>query len=136
MKRQRERERASEFEGSSPEEVISENGSGMEAISRNVQRKTRQFCRQVQRVLNIALAEEAMGDVECDLFVEDVFPAPDCGHLVVRVAIAGGQSTAEAMQYIRSNVSRLRAEVALAITRKRAPLLCFVPVSWEGDSDD
>lgn len=136
MKRQKGREGASEFEDSSPEEVIFENSSGLEASSRNAQRKNRQFCRQVQRALNLALAEEATGDLDCDLFVEDVFPAPDCGHLLVRVAIAGGQSTAEAIQAIRSNASRLRAEVALAIARKRAPLLCFVPVSWEGHRDD
>lgn len=101
-----------------------------------MQRKTRQFCRQVQRALNLALAEQATGDVECDLFVEDVSPAPDCGHLLVHVAIAGAQSIAEAMQAIRSDTSRLRTEVALTIARKRAPLVWFVPVAWEGDSNE
>jgi ribosome-binding factor A len=113
-----------------------ENESSMEGTSRHMQRKTRQFCRQVQRALNLALAERSTGNVECDLFVEDVSPAPDCGHLLVHLAIAGGQSIAEAIEAVRSDASRLRADVAMAIARKRAPLLCFVPVSWEGDSND
>ena len=136
MKRQREQKWASEFEDSNSGRVVFENESGMGATSRNVQRKTRQFCRQVQRALNLALAERATGDVECDLFAEDVSPAPDCGHLLVHVAIGGARSISEALQAIRSDTPRLRAEVASAIARKRAPLLCFVPVSWEGDSNE
>lgn len=136
MKRKRERETAWEFDDSTPIKEIYENHSGLEGSSRNLQRKTQQFCRQVQRALNLALAERIAGDVECDLFVEEVSPAPDCGHLLVHVAVTGGQPITEALRAIRSDASRLRTEVAMAIARKRAPLLCFVPALSEIDNDE
>ena len=63
MKRNKERETAWEFDDPTPTKS-----------SRTLQRKTQQFCRQVQRALNLALAERIAVDVECDLFVENVLP--------------------------------------------------------------
>ena len=54
---------------------------------RQGERKARQFCRQVQRALNLALADRSGDDGLSDLFVEDVSPAPDCGHLLVHVVV-------------------------------------------------
>lgn len=136
MKRKKESETAWEFDDSTPMKQTFENQYGLEMSSRDRQRKTQQFCRQVQRALNLALAERIAAYVEGDLFVEDVSPAPDCGHLLVHVAITGSQPIAEALQAIRSDASRLRTEVAMAIARKRAPLLCFVPAFSEVGSDE
>lgn len=141
MKRQREREENAEFEDPDFAEIVIGDEPGRKSSSRRVQRKTQQFCRQVQRALNVALAEWDPGDAGLDLFVEEVSPAPDCGHLLVRIGIADGGSVLEAMQAIRSHASRLRAEVAMAIVRKRAPQLSFAPVAavpvWtKGGGDD
>jgi len=75
-----------------------------------------------------------------DLFVEDVSPAPHCGHLLVHVAIPADRAIAEALGALQRDAGRLRAEVAAAIARKRAPELSFVPafpdVGEEGGADD
>ena len=130
------RQGTSETEHSDSARAIFENEPGLDLASPKLQRKTQQFCRQVQRALNLALAEQMDAALDCDLFVEDVLPAPDCGHLLVLIAIADGKSVVDAMHAIRSDAARLRAEVAMAIARKRAPLLSFVPVSPEGGSNE
>jgi len=40
------------------------------------------------------------------------------------------------MSALRRDASRLRSEVAMAITRKRAPELSFVPVLLSGGNDE
>jgi ribosome-binding factor A len=92
-------------------------------------RKAWQFCRQVQRALHFAL-------VDHDLFIEEVTPAPDCGRLAVYVLVPDNRSIAAAIEALRRDAPRLRAEVAAAISRKRAPELWFIPASPEGGSDE
>lgn len=111
----------------------SANGRSLE---RQVFRKTQQFCRQVQRALNMALTEWTAAQEGCDLFVDEVLPGPDCGHLLVHIVVQEGHSIADAMCGLRRDASRLRAEVAMAIARKRAPELMFVPVSKAGGDDE
>ena len=103
---------------------------------RQAERKARQFCRQVQRALNLALADRYTDDGLNELFVEDVSPAPDCGHLLVHVVIPADRSVADALAALRQDTPRLRSEVASAITRKRAPELSFVPAFPEGGGDE
>ena len=117
-------------------EALCEDTSGNSSSLRQAQRKTQQFCRQVQRALNLALADRSVGNGTQDLFVEDVFPAPDCGRLLVHVVIPVGVPVADAMIALGREAPRLRSEVASAITRKRAPELCFVPVCKEGGCDE
>jgi ribosome-binding factor A len=131
-----ERQRAWEFEDADSEKTFLHDRAGMEFTSPKVQRKTQQFCRQVQRALNVALAERMTGDLACEVFVEHVSPAPNCGHLLVHIAVAEGKTIIEAMQAIHNDASRLRAEVAMAIARKRAPMLSFVPVVPAGGSNE
>ena len=68
------------------------HGTRSEKLSsgRQAQRKAQQFCRQVQQALNLALAEASADENISGLFVEDVFPGPDCGHLLVHVLIPDG----------------------------------------------
>ncbi len=99
---------------------------------RQAERKTLQFCRQVQRVLNLALADGGACGIPREVFVEAVTPAPDCGRLLVHVVTPPGCAMDEALSVLRQSTPRLRAEVAAATTRKRAPELSFVPVYAEG----
>jgi hypothetical protein len=73
----------------------------------------------VQRALNLILAG--------DPFVDEVLPAPDCGRLLVYVATRDAAAFAQLL----ARTPDLRAEVASAIHRKRAPELCFVPCSTD-----
>jgi ribosome-binding factor A len=108
----------------------------MDSSGWRAQRKARQFCRQVQRALNLALADGNGGDDLNGLFVEDVSPSPDCGRLLVHVLIPAGRPAADAISAFRRDAPRLRAEVARAISRKRAPELAFVPAFPNGGDDD
>lgn len=110
-------------------EGVCEDESSRESCRRQGERKTRQFCRQVQRALNLALANR-------DLFVEEVVPAPDCGRLVVYVVVPAHRPIGDAIRELARETPRLRSEVAMAITRKRAPELCFVPACPEGGDDE
>jgi ribosome-binding factor A len=106
------------------------------SAGRQSERKARQFCRQVQRALNLALADQHTDDGLSDLFIEDVSPAPDCGHLLVHVAIPVERSVNDALSALRRDAPRLRSEVAAAITRKRAPELSFVPAFPGGSGSE
>ena len=70
------------------------------------------------------------------LFIDDVTPAPDCGHLLVHVVVPPDRSVAETLSALRRDAAGLRSEVALASSRKRAPELSFVPVLAIGGDDD
>jgi len=117
-------------------EVLLDNESGSPSSERQAQRKTRQFCRQVERALNLALADFSSSEEISGLFVDEVSPAPDCGRLLAHVFIPAGRPVAEAMSALRREGPRLRSEVAAAITRKRAPELIFIPAVLEGGADE
>jgi ribosome-binding factor A len=113
-------------------EALDGNESGNASSRRQEERKTLQFCRQVQRALNFALADCSVSDDVGGIFVEEVSPAPDCGRLLVHVIVPGGVPVADVMNALGRETRRLRSEVASAITRKRAPELYFVPAYPEG----
>jgi ribosome-binding factor A len=103
---------------------------------RHAEHKAQQLCRQVQRALNLALADWPGADVVGDMFIDEVTPAPDCGHLLVHVVVPPECPITEALSALRQDTPRLRSHVAMAITRKRAPELSFVPtVPQRGDDD-
>lgn len=133
LKHHKRRSKESEFVDD-PEfaEALSGGDSQRQSFERQAQRKARQFCRQVQRALNLALEDRSAGDGINGLFVEEVSPAPDCGRLLVHVVIPDGLSIPDAIAALGRDAPRLRSEVAMAITRKRAPELSFVPVSPDG----
>lgn len=78
-------------------EILYGEGSGSRSDSRQVQRKTQQFCCQVQRALNVALADSNVAGIGCELFVDEVSPAPGCGHLLVHIVVQDGYSVVDAM---------------------------------------
>ncbi len=141
VKRKKRRGKGAEFVDTDFAEILfgeggSGEGNGNRSDSRKAQRKTQQFCRQVQRALNLALADSSVAGMGCDLFVDEVSPGPDCGRLVVHIVVQDGYSVVDAMSALRSDASRLRSEVAMAIARKRAPELSFVPVPVRGGDDE
>jgi ribosome-binding factor A len=136
VKRRKRRGKGAEFVDADFAEILYGEGNGNRSDSRQAQRKTQQFCRQVQRALNLALAGSSVAGIGCDLFVDEVSPGPDCGHLLVHIVVQDGYSIVDAMSALRSDASRLRSEVAMAIARKRAPELSFVPVSVRGGDDE
>jgi ribosome-binding factor A len=136
LKQYKRRSKESQFMDPDFAEALREGGSERRSSNRQAQRKARQFCRQVQRALNLALADCNAGDGASGLFVEDVFPAPDCGHVLVHVVIPAASAVDDALSALRRDAPRLRSEVAMAITRKRAPELTFVPAFGEGAIDE
>ena len=86
--------------------------------------------------MNLALEDRGAGENLGDLFVEDVFPAPHCGRLLVSVVVPEAHPVADVMAALERESPRLRAEVAAAVTRKRAPELSFVPALPGGDDDE
>jgi ribosome-binding factor A len=136
LKHQNRRRKQSAFENPDFAEALYGASSDRLSSGRQGERKARQFCRQVQRALNLALGDRNADDGMNDLFVENVSPAPDCGHLLVHVAVPSGRPVAEAISALRRDAPRLRSEVAMAITRKRVPELSFVPAFPHGGEDE
>jgi ribosome-binding factor A len=136
LKHQNRRRKQSAFENPDFAEALYGASSDRRYSSPQGERKARQFCRQVQRALNLALADRSADDGMNDLFVEDVSPAPDCGHLLVHVVIPVDRPITAALSALRRDAPRLRSEVAMAITRKRAPELSFLPAFPDGGEDE
>jgi ribosome-binding factor A len=132
----RRRRKQSAFENPDFADALYVESSDRLSSGRQGERKARQFCRQVQRALNLALADRNADDGVNDLFVDDVSPAPDCGHLLVHVVIPVDRPVTEVLSALRRDAPRLRSEVAMAITRKRAPELSFVPAFPDGGEDE
>jgi ribosome-binding factor A len=131
----RQRESSSSID---PEFARALRGDRRDSLSqgRQGERKAQQFCRQVQRALNLALADRYEDDGLNEVFVDEVTPAPDCGHLLVHVVVPANRSVLQTLSNLRRDAARLRSEVAMAISRKRAPELSFVPTAPEGGVDD
>lgn len=92
--------------------------------ARKAQRKERQLCRQVQEAVSDALAA-LNDDVLQDVWVMEVEPAPDAGRLAVIVESRPGTPPDVVAARLEKVAGYVRAEVAAAITRKRAPTLAF-----------
>jgi ribosome-binding factor A len=114
-------------------EALADASGSISSRQRQEARKAQQLCRQVQRAVNLALAE---GGAEVDdLFVESVM-AGGGAPLILHVVVPAGRPVGEALAALRRDTPRLRTDVARAITRKRAPELAFVAVPGEGGHDE
>ena len=90
-------------------------------------RKDLQLCRQVADTLQ-SLLGDCGDDVLRDLHVVRVLPAPDASQLMVIVGAMPGETPPaphEVLARLGAHAGEFRAEVAHAITRKRAPSLLF-----------
>jgi ribosome-binding factor A len=93
-----------------------------------VDRKTLQLCSQVADTLNLVLSGECADEFLQCLQVVEVRPAPDASQLLVLVSPSSVDPVpdpAAVMQHLAAANGRLRAEVASAIVRRRAPKLVF-----------
>jgi ribosome-binding factor A len=93
-----------------------------------VDRKTLQLCRQVAETLNLVLSGECSDEFLQCLQVVDVRPAPDASQLLVLVSpslVDPAPNPVTVLQHLAAANGRLRAEVAAAIVRRRAPKLVF-----------
>jgi ribosome-binding factor A len=106
-----------------------------ESAGRRAEHKARQLCRQAQRALNLALAERGSDPALERLYVADVTSDLGCGHLLVHFVVPYDRSMADVLAGLRREAPRLRAQVAGAISRKRAPELTFMPMTYEGGGD-
>jgi len=87
-----------------------------------VDRKCKQVCREVYRVL----AQAVPGDPCLDgMIVLEVVPAPDASRLAILVELAPGTNVDEARAALSRWKGGLRAEIAQALQRKRTPELVF-----------
>jgi len=136
VKWQKRRNRAAESVDPEFAEALLGNSPERSSTDRKVLRKTQQFCRQVQRALNLALESGDSQLQGCEIFVDEVSAAPDCGHLLAHIVVSGSCPISEAMAWLRLNRPRLRTEVAMSIARKRAPELAFVPAFTAGGEND
>jgi ribosome-binding factor A len=108
-------------------------GGGASGLDSKHRRKLEQLCRQVCRALMYAIPGEVGDPLLQGLCLEEVLPAPDASRLLVRLRHEG---TAERMGEILKRLEvvepYLRAQVAAAITRKRAPELTFTVAFGRG----
>lgn len=91
-------------------------------------RKAQQLCRQVARTLDALFAGETRNEALRGLKVLSVTPAPDASHLRVTVEPPPSEeprAASDVLAGLARASSWLRAEVAAAITRKRAPNLSY-----------
>ena len=89
-------------------------------------RKTKQLCAQVRRILEYGVDEVLHGDAL--IAVSDVVPAPDVSHLLVLVQPLGdttNDETLEIQQRLTAATTELRHMVAEAINRRKTPALSF-----------
>lgn len=124
------RDRSRGREGAVPE-VDADSLFGEGTAARKAQRKERQLCRQVQEAVSEALAV-LDDDVLQDVWVADVEPAPDASRLAIIVQAPRGAPLEDVAARLERVAGYLRAEVAGAITRKRAPTLTFRVLPAEG----
>lgn len=92
-------------------------------------RKDAQLCEQVREAISLALAESA-DPVLAGASAISVDPAPNVTHLRVTIVAPPGADPRSLEDRIDEQSTRLRAEVAAAIHRKKVPSLSFVAVAW------
>lgn len=97
---------------------------------RRGEHKDLQLCRQAEEALSEALAS-LRDDVLEDVVLINVMPAPDASRLEVIVEAPPGALVKEVLDRLEKRAGLFRAEVAEAITRKRAPTLAFRVVRRE-----
>jgi ribosome-binding factor A len=102
--------------------------------SRKVNRKALQLCRQVAETLEQMFSGETGDEVLAGLHVSSVVPAPDSSRLLVTLVAAfdDRQFDLRAVEKkLADSRGRLRSAVAMAITRRKTPVLAFDVIRLE-----
>ncbi len=107
-----------------PEDGIAPRKSSHANTQRH--RKTYQVCKQAEKTLNMVMAGDSVEPVLRDLIVSAVEPNPDSSHLLVIVESSILLDEHEVLSALLRAKGRLRAAIATAINRKRAPLISFL----------
>lgn len=117
-----------EDDGVDPREFFRAGKPGRKAGGK-ASRKTLQLCSQVQEALNYLLAGDGGDELLTQFQVVAVSPAPDASQLLAivepAVPLEAPIDPREVLARLTGAAGRLRAGVAAAITRKRAPKLLF-----------
>lgn len=100
--------------------------------ARQPDRKARQLCRQAAETLDQVLSGEMHDRRLACLRVASVQPTPDASRLLVTIVADCApeefcRTTTEAR--LQASAGRLRAAVAAAITRRKAPVLAFLVIA-------
>ncbi|HNQ22304.1 MAG TPA: ribosome-binding factor A [Phycisphaerae bacterium] len=103
-------------------------------LERRPDRKLLQLCKQVAQALQLAFGELPQADALFGASVREVAPAPSAERLRAVVVTPDPARRAQIAAILQRHSGRLRAEVASAITRHRAPELTFEVVMEGGDS--
>jgi len=98
-------------------------------VERKNDHKVWQLCKQVAHTLHLALGALPDADALAGVIVQAVEPAPNAGRLRVTFAVADPRQIPEVSAVVERHAGRLRAEMAAAITRRRAPELVFAVVA-------
>lgn len=88
-------------------------------------RKLWQLCKQVTQTLQLTLGALPRADALAGASVREVTPAPHAGRLRVVVTVANERQREAVATILERHGGRLRSEVAMAITRRKAPELTF-----------
>jgi ribosome-binding factor A len=91
-------------------------------------RKKLQLCRQVQEALTWALGSATSDERLGYCSVEGVEPLVGGNRLLVKVGVPPDLPVSEVAESLAAATPALRAEVAQAVTRRKAPELVFLPV--------
>ena len=107
-----------------------------ESHGKQIRRKDRQLCGQVQRAVGSALGANFDDEVLNELWVVKVEPAPNVSRLMIWVAGPRGSSAELILARLLGVSGALRAEVAAAICRKQVPTLSFAICDGEGEEEE
>jgi ribosome-binding factor A len=99
-----------------------QEAAGAAADSPAAERKCKQVCREVFRVLAQA---EPRDPLLAGMLIMEVSPAPDASRLAVWVRLGEGVDVEAARAALTRWKGGLRAEIAQALQRKRTPELVF-----------
>lgn len=99
------------------------------------QRKLRQLCKQAAHALHLALGGLPEADVLAGTTVREVTPAPNAGRLRAILVVPSATRRDDVEAVVQRHIGRLRTEVAVTITRRRAPELVFTVLVEEARDD-
>ena len=100
--------------------------------------KTQMLCRQVERAAHQFFSYDCADEVLQGLAVDGVLPAPHAGHLMIRVIVPADLALPfpELLSRLTQITPRFRHCLTTAISRKRVPMISFLPVptaTYNGD---